>query len=601
MTFLNPLALLATVPVLAAIIALYLLKMRRRELTISSNFLWPSVEDDIRANAPFQKLKPSWLLALQLLCASLIGIAFARPQILESSLVGPATVFVIDPSMSMGATDVPGSRLEEAKRLVRAALSEKKPGSRISILAAEATPRVASPLGEDLAKHRAALDSIQQTDSQGSVAETMQFAASLVGKEAGSSIVLVSDGNYPTSPDFAPGKATVSYLAVGTRGDNLGIESLSSRNVESQELAFVSVRNYGTSRKAFELELSVDGQLIASKSLVAEPGALATLTQAVPPRARILQAAITPADTLEADNRATALLKSGGAMRVLLVSAGNIFLERALGQDSRVQLDRAATPPKNLTGYDLVVLDNTPLDDAESAKNVLSFGSGSKPPIATTGVSKGLASYVSAQDDSIASGIDWASFGFGKVAETSPVKGAKELVRGSSGSILLESFTGQSRWIHLALNLNESEMPLNVAFPIFIGNVLDSIAEQPANGAMVVQPGRPIAVRMANEATLRGPNGLNLPIKPNRGAGVIREIKRAGEYSLTQGNQTTQILATTLGVNDSEIMPQKSVQLGKSTASAASRAPRFADQWRPVLLICLLVLILEWGVYLRRS
>ena len=68
MGLLAPLALigLSRVPI---IVAFYMLRLRRPERPVSSTFLWQQLVRDVEANAPWQRLRRSLLLLLQLLLA----------------------------------------------------------------------------------------------------------------------------------------------------------------------------------------------------------------------------------------------------------------------------------------------------------------------------------------------------------------------------------------------------------------------------------------------------------------------------------------------------------------------------------------------------
>src|SRR5205807_346094 len=68
MSFLAPLAAVLALT-LPAILALYFLKIRRPTRIIPALHLWPNQIRDRQANVPWQRLRPSWLLFLQLLAA----------------------------------------------------------------------------------------------------------------------------------------------------------------------------------------------------------------------------------------------------------------------------------------------------------------------------------------------------------------------------------------------------------------------------------------------------------------------------------------------------------------------------------------------------
>ncbi|MBL8165950.1 MAG: BatA domain-containing protein, partial [Anaerolineae bacterium] len=80
MSFLTPLALLGALLAIP-IILLYMLRLRRREVVVSSTFLWQQIVRDNEANTPWQRLRRNLLLLLQLIILALLVLALARPFI----------------------------------------------------------------------------------------------------------------------------------------------------------------------------------------------------------------------------------------------------------------------------------------------------------------------------------------------------------------------------------------------------------------------------------------------------------------------------------------------------------------------------------------
>src|SRR5437660_5510252 len=124
-TFLNPLlAAIAAAIAIPVLLVLYFLKLRRREMPVSSTLLWRKAIQDLQVNAPFQRLRRNLLLLLQLLLLALLCLALSRPVANFTPGAAKLTVILIDRSASMSAIeDFGGSkhtRLEEAKKQARA-------------------------------------------------------------------------------------------------------------------------------------------------------------------------------------------------------------------------------------------------------------------------------------------------------------------------------------------------------------------------------------------------------------------------------------------------------------------------------------------------
>src|SRR3712207_4102625 len=105
-TFLNPwTAALAGAIVVPALLLLYFLKLRRREMPVASTLLWKKAVQDLQVNAPFQRLRRNLLLFLQLLLLLLLLLAFSRPVTNYTPGAGTTSVILIDRSASMGAAE----------------------------------------------------------------------------------------------------------------------------------------------------------------------------------------------------------------------------------------------------------------------------------------------------------------------------------------------------------------------------------------------------------------------------------------------------------------------------------------------------------------
>src|SRR5919108_782587 len=135
MSFLAPLALISALVIGPIIVAMYLLKLRREERTVSSTFLWRRMVRDVEANAPWQKLRRNLLLLLQLLLLLLLALALARPFFRTTGIAGRNLIVIVDRSASMQAVDSAPDRLKAAKQQAINLIDQLPDGGRATVIA----------------------------------------------------------------------------------------------------------------------------------------------------------------------------------------------------------------------------------------------------------------------------------------------------------------------------------------------------------------------------------------------------------------------------------------------------------------------------------
>src|SRR3982750_2866742 len=142
MSFLTPLALIGGLLAIP-IILLYMLRLRRREITVSSTFLWQQLLQDREANTPWQRLRRNLLLLLQLIILALIVFALARPFIIVPAVSTGQIAVLLDASASMNATDsTAGTRYNEAKQRALEIVDTMNPGDTMTVINAAESPEV---------------------------------------------------------------------------------------------------------------------------------------------------------------------------------------------------------------------------------------------------------------------------------------------------------------------------------------------------------------------------------------------------------------------------------------------------------------------------
>src|SRR2546423_14091681 len=104
--------------IIPIILLLYFMRPKRQERIVGSTLLWQQALQDLQASRPWQRLRITPLLLLQLLAALVIVLILARPAIFLRSPISGNTIIILQASASMQATDVRPNIFVVAKRQI---------------------------------------------------------------------------------------------------------------------------------------------------------------------------------------------------------------------------------------------------------------------------------------------------------------------------------------------------------------------------------------------------------------------------------------------------------------------------------------------------
>src|ERR1700736_597836 len=308
MTVLAPLAAVLALT-LPAILALYFLKIRRPTRIVPALHLWPSQIRDRQANVPWQRLRPSWLLFLQLLAAAALVAAAVQPVLPAGASLARHSIVLLDASASMQATDVTPSRLAEAKRQVNAVIDQLGPSDRMTVIAVGPSSRIiASVTGDRDALHRA-VNGIAASNGAADLSSALALAAGLVRAGDDARAYLFSDGIVqPLRSSFSAGLPfPVEYHRVGVSGENVGLTSLTVRTSAQTRAAYLHLQNFGQQPRSVTGEGRSDGHLLDVRPLTLATAQAQDLVLPVPSDATSVSAHLAGNDIFALDDSATAV------------------------------------------------------------------------------------------------------------------------------------------------------------------------------------------------------------------------------------------------------------------------------------------------------
>jgi len=279
MEWLTPMtALYAAAVSVPLLLLLYFLKLKRREQIVSSTLLWKRAVQDLQVNAPFQRLRRNILLLLQLLVLLAILLALAGPIL--SLIAGPARryVLLIDRSASMNATDVKPSRLEAAKEQARifveslrskAFYSFRDESDQTMVIAFDNRAKVMCNFTSDKKQLNRAIEAVTPSDGVSSLAEAIVVARA-----------------FAQSPGVEANYMSVTFHCTGESLQNVAVIAMQARrSYENPEEVnvFATLANYGAASITCDVQLSINDDVLAIRSITVPPRRADEASDAVRP------------------------------------------------------------------------------------------------------------------------------------------------------------------------------------------------------------------------------------------------------------------------------------------------------------------------------
>ncbi len=608
------------IPLVPLIVFFYLLKLKRREMVVSSVLLWNHLVKDVQANAPFQKLRKNLLLLLQLLVLFFTVFALARPAYFAQALGGNNVVVILDGSASMESKDAPhGSRFDDARTLVERMIRDMHGGDRMMLLLSTSRVHRLTGFTTDKSELRHALAAAQARETTTNLRDALLLAVSAAGSgilKGGSRIYVLSDGAFPEMDELDTRGADIQFVKVGSRSDNVGIVAMDVRRnfrEDSGYQMFVAVRNYSREARKCNLEFYRNDALIDVRPLdlaAADPATgyaeHAEIFSNIREANGILRARLDIRDDLDADNEAYSQLSARRDVNVLLVSDGDLYLEKALNLDPRVKVSRVSPSGYNgQSGFDVVVFENTPPKNVGPGNHLYVNCGGPTAPVDITGKVANATILDWQRTHPVMRYVKLSQLQLPQALTANKRAWGVTLAEDESGTVIAAGEKGGVKSAYVGFPLLQTDFPLRVAFPIFFNNLIQWLAARPGRTeGLQLRTGGTATIEAPaklTEATVTSPSGQRTRIRPEGGLLYIGDTEERGVYTVQGPGMKQEFAVNLLSRDESATMPADKIQFGHRPVMARTGTVRTAvETWRWLLLAALLILAVEWWVYHRR-
>jgi hypothetical protein len=599
MQWLNPLGAWAFLG-LAAILALYMLRREYQETQISSTYLWRRALRDQTASRPFQKLRSSILMMLQLLLAAMLALSLMRP-VAPGQALGGETVMIFDVSASMQAVSGGQSRMDQAVSEAAGMINTMGGADRLTILTAGKQTNQLLSRSPDRREALRTLSRIEAENGGADLSGALSLAQAMRREIGQLDIIVYSDNFTP------PEGMELTHMAVGKAADNRAITALNASAREGAVQALIQVVNYGAAADV-PVECYADGELYDVRVLSMAEGETQSVRFDLPEGTQYVRAALSEKDALSADDQRHFIVMGSEPRRVALMGADDIFLETALAQRTDVEVvrttvaDAALLPPCDLYVYDGVMPDTLPNQGAFLFLAPKGVALGVTPgPVTSPQSSLRLSSGGTAEAFS-------GHVALSRVAlkEFTPLIGGQPILTVGQDAAAVAGEENGSRFVVMGFDLHESNWVVQYDFPIFMMHVFEYLLPDALGGAKDALSGDSIAISLqsrAASAQVLTPSGQAVPLAPPFPALPLTDTQETGVYTLRQTLPEGETIDTRFAVN----LPggESDVRLVSEDSGANQRqagTQSYGLEWTAFLVLALLLVsMLEWWVSVRAN
>ena len=518
MNFLSPTSLLLfglAIP----IVALYILRLRRRREPVSTLMFWEELFRERQTTSLFQRLKHLLSLLLQLLFLTLLVLSIARPQFAFITKSARQLVLIIDQSASMNAieADTDGrTRLEIAKEHAQRSVDGLRFMDEMTVISSHTRPIIHIPFTNHQKSLRAAINAIQPTDISTDLEPAYDLADAIAQTKPNPEIVIFSDfqsvsegllakfksrSEQDTATEVPVPEVKQHLIRIGKADDNVGITKFRVRKSLVNAFDYqtlLRVVNASAAEKKFNVELYFDENLFDVRPYTLAPGeSKSEIFSNFAFEGGKLKAVLDIQDPLASDNIAYATLPKRDLIPVLLVTAENPFLQKALAVDEQIQLT-VLTPTEyetdvlpesvnsqGIKNYQVVIFDRysppslgdgnymfiyPPAVDASETPN----GPGYKP-LLQWDIGAALETPIITdweRTHPILQHVHLENVQIGTAYQVTPPSTAQVLARSFESPVLFIDVKPNRKVVFAAINILESDLPLRIAFPVIIANTI---------------------------------------------------------------------------------------------------------------------------------
>lgn len=594
-------------------VLMYILKQRYEERTVSSLYLWQQVVMDMEATSPFQRLKKNLLFFLQLLILLLCIFALTNPFIWWKNNNYQNVVMVIDASGSMSALGEKHNKLEEARAKAEEYINSLSAGTRITLISAAKNFKVEVSGSTDKKEVLTKLDRIEPTNSAGNLEDTYSLVKAISDQYESYRIVYFTDHGMDLKG------LNGEIIELGPQRPNVSLDYIAESMADNGLKVMIRVTNHSTENADAEICLYGEEKLISIKNEALNGGETKTVYfDNVPAENKYIYGELSKEDGLLEDNRIYSVIKQKEAKKVLLSTDQNVFLEKALHTLKDIELFKTLPDEQINQEFDLYIFDGNHEGQLPEKGNMLFLNPQKDNAFFKVGevVNGGKASILTHASTKY---MDNSDFVVSKINSVDLPYWASPLIRIDDRNV---AFAGEMKGQKIAaigFDLHNSDFPLTLEFPVFINNLISYLVDRDTMSNTQYNCGEGIDITPLPEAEkiyVKGPQNAKTEVSSKYPIRPFEETFSPGIYEIGQkvgDKEIEKLVAVNFPIsesgsgstaatvkNDEAANQEKDSFLNDSRTNSNVTSRGGINLLNILLLTALLVIIVEWIVYVRQ-
>lgn len=614
MQFVNPLALLVLgfIPVL---IVLHRLKPKPVLKPSTTLFLWQEVVKEQQSGFYLQKMKQNLPLLLQILIVILLAVALSQPVWFQPVSVGGDTILVIDTSASMKTQTLDGIRFDQAHQEALQLVEALPEDSQMLIIEAGKRPHIRSSFTNDTDRLEKTLNTIHPTDTKGDLQKALYLALSFMKPDQDDWIFVISDGSTPGFSELVSLHPRIKPIFTTGGEKNIGITKFELRQeLQAQDRyeIMVEVKNFTPTPVLTPIQVWVDNRIIIDETVgLAEDETKLFIVPYDKRAAKLAQVFLGLQDDFPADNEAFLILKNAKPINVHLVSQGNFFLEKLLTSFPHLNVTISNGITQELwetitLEKEIVILDRIDSPYALAGNYLMINSFSPSVPISRVGEITNPVIVDWERDKSLLANLDFQGVHIGQATSVQAGPEA-ELLMETENSGLMYAFQKEGlRAVFLGFDLERSDLPLKVAFPVLMNNILQWLYPQQFEfTTLQTRTGEPYSIPVlphASEIVVQMPSG-NKQAYPALGSTLLfQDTHEIGIYKIIEGSQQRFFSVNLMDAGESDIRSKYEFSPQSQVSSETSEAGTMEwPLWFAFVLGGTAFLMMEWYFWLNRK